>query len=117
MSQLQTINDDTDTTAQIRMGFAEYVALKRQANSKKLFPELKKGGAGRYGDSISRWFNGGLLPKVGAKTETTNFHCFRHTFRDALRAIEAPEEIVKSLGGWKKSGDTSEIYGWVATVQ
>ena len=27
-------------------------------------------------------------------------HSFRHSFRDRLRAVECPSEIIDQLGGW-----------------
>jgi hypothetical protein len=27
-------------------------------------------------------------------------HGFRHSFRDSLRAVECPSEIIDQLGGW-----------------
>lgn len=29
-------------------------------------------------------------------------HSFRHSFRDRLRAVEAPTEITDVLGGWSR---------------
>ena len=28
-------------------------------------------------------------------------HGFRHSFRDRLRAVECPSEIIDQLGGWR----------------
>lgn len=40
-----------------------------------------------------------------------SMHNFRHTFRDALRAVECPEPIAKEIGGWSSSHDVSVGYG------
>lgn len=37
-------------------------------------------------------------------------HSFRHTFRDRLREIECPSELINELGGWSKSS-IGEQYG------
>ena len=37
-------------------------------------------------------------------------HGFRHSFRDRLRAIECPSEIIDQLGGWSL-GSVGEGYG------
>ena len=37
-------------------------------------------------------------------------HSLRHSFRDRLRAIECPSEIINELGGWSKSS-VGENYG------
>jgi integrase len=44
---------------------------------------------------------------VAAKT----MHSFRHTFRDALRAVMCPESIAKEIGGWSSTHDMSVGYG------
>ncbi|WP_277253286.1 hypothetical protein, partial [Neptunomonas phycophila] len=31
-------------------------------------------------------------------------HSFRHSFRDRLRAVECPSEIIDELGGWSTAG-------------
>ena len=28
-------------------------------------------------------------------------HCLRHTFRDRLRAVECPIDLIDQIGGWK----------------
>jgi len=30
-------------------------------------------------------------------------HSFRHSFRDRLRSVECPNEIIDQLGGWSSS--------------
>jgi len=37
-------------------------------------------------------------------------HAFRHSFRDRLRNVECPKEIIDQLGGWSK-GSIGENYG------
>ncbi|NBT41762.1 MAG: hypothetical protein EBT20_15070 [Alphaproteobacteria bacterium] len=31
-------------------------------------------------------------------------HSFRHSFRDRLRAVQCPSDIIDQLGGWKTAG-------------
>ena len=38
-------------------------------------------------------------------------HCLRHTFRDRLRAVECPMEIIDELGGWSTISTTGNRYG------
>lgn len=95
----------------VRMGFLDYCNRIAKTKQPNLFPELKPASTGYRSDLFSKWFNGTFLPKVGAKTETTPFHSFRHNYRDALRRIEAPQEIVDRLGGWAGVRRTSDIYG------
>ena len=51
-------------------------------------------------------------------------HGFRHSFRDRLRAIECPSEIIDKLGGWSlrsigqgygKGFDLNILYKWMKT--
>jgi integrase len=94
----------------IKIGFLQFVE-RRKLQSRKLFPELKPSRRGYYSERMSRWFNEGFLPKVGAKSDTTSFHSFRHCFRDALRIINAPTAVVEGLGGWKIEKGVSSNYG------
>ena len=38
-------------------------------------------------------------------------HCLRHTFRDRLRAVECPMEIIDELGGWSTVSTAGNRYG------
>lgn len=38
-------------------------------------------------------------------------HQLRHTMRDALRAVQCPDSIAKSIGGWSSNQDVSDSYG------
>jgi integrase len=95
----------------VKIGFLRYVDEQRRAGQKKLFSDLKRSSRGYYSERPSRWFNEGFLPSVGAKTAETKFHSLRHTFRDALRRAEAPEEIACALGGWAPGKGISPRYG------
>jgi integrase len=53
--------------------------------------------------TLSKW----AKKFVAAKT----MHSFRHTFRDALRAVMCPESISKEIGGWSSTNDVSTGYG------
>ncbi len=96
--------------ALIEVGFLEFVERQKQ-RSAKLFSELKLSSRGYHSEQVSRWFDRTFLPKVGAKTRTTSFHSFRHSFRDALRAINAPPAVVEGLGGWRMEKGVSGDYG------
>lgn len=58
-------------------------------------------------DSASATLNKWARKIVAGKT----MHCFRHTMRDWLRAVECPESISKQIGGWSSAGDVSVGYG------
>lgn len=58
-------------------------------------------------DGASAALNKWAKKFVAAKT----MHSFRHTFRDALRAVMCPESIAKEIGGWSSTHDVSVGYG------
>ena len=38
-------------------------------------------------------------------------HCLRHTFRDRLRAVECPLEMIDQIGGWRSVSSIGAGYG------
>lgn len=94
-----------------RLGFLDHVAGVREKQSARarLFPELTTASTGYISDNFSKWF-ANFLDKVEIKDSRKNFHSFRHTFRDALREAEIPQDRVRELGGWS-SGSTEDDYG------
>ena len=38
-------------------------------------------------------------------------HCLRHTFRDRLRAVECPIDLIDQIGGWKSVSSIGSNYG------
>ena len=38
-------------------------------------------------------------------------HCLRHSFRDRLRAVECPLELIDQIGGWRSVGSIGSSYG------
>ncbi|MFN3259736.1 MAG: tyrosine recombinase XerC [Pikeienuella sp.] len=51
--------------------------------------------------------NGWLKREFDGKTA----HCLRHAFRDRLRAVECPLELIDQLGGWASVGSVGSGYG------
>ena len=58
-------------------------------------------------------------------TENYVIHGFRHSFRDRLRAVECPSEIIDQLGGWRlksvgqgygKGYELSVLSKWVIEI-
>jgi integrase len=94
-----------------RLGFLDHVAKVRADGGSKarLFPELSTASTGYISDNFSKWF-ANFLDKVAVTDGRKNFHSFRHTFRDALREAEIPQDRVRELGGWS-SGSTEDDYG------
>jgi len=38
-------------------------------------------------------------------------HCLRHTFRDQLRTMECPIELIDQIGGWRTINGAGTRYG------
>jgi integrase len=38
-------------------------------------------------------------------------HCLRHTFRDRLRAVECPMDLIDQIGGWRSISSIGNSYG------
>ena len=78
-------------------GFLDYAAgLQR---SGLLFPELRPNPRGKLGGYFSSFFSGYLRRKVGIGDRRKVFHSFRHTFKDACRAVGLEEEVHDALTG------------------
>jgi integrase len=94
-----------------RIGFLGHVAMIRARHPPRarLFPELAMASTGYFSDNFSKWF-AHFLDKIGIADKRKNFHSFRHSFRDALREAEIPQDRVRELGGWS-SGSTEDDYG------
>ena len=71
-----------------------------------LFPRYLKDGSIRS-THASNAFNKTLRKDFPDRTA----HSLRHTFRDRLRAVECPLELIDSLGGWSSVGTVGSSYG------
>jgi integrase len=71
-----------------------------------LFPKYCSA-AGCKSNSASAALNKWLGPRVPPGCV---MHSFRHSFRDRLRAVECPKDVIDRLGGWTVSG-IGETYG------
>jgi integrase len=68
--------------------------LMTTTDSAHLFPEYLRDGltlATHAGNTLNKW----LKQEAGGKTA----HCLRHAYRDRLRAVECPLELLDALGG------------------
>jgi integrase len=95
----------------LRIGFLQYVAGCRRANSSLLFPELKPDVRGYLAGNFQKRF-ATFRKSIGITDRDATFHSFRHTWRDALRRGSVPEERVQALGGWVGSGEDKNYGRW-----
>jgi integrase len=93
----------------VRLGFLAYVKKRIDDGGKDvpLFPLLKPGPAGGVAESWSKWF-GRYTTSIGITASV--FHSFRHSFKDALRASGAGEDINDALTG-HSGGNVGRTYG------
>ena len=78
----------------------------KHADSQHLFPRYIRDGkcyATHASNALNKWlkkdFNG------------LTAHCLRHTFRDRLRAVECPMDMIDQIGGWKSASSIGNSYG------
>jgi len=77
-----------------------------QGDSTYLFPRYIRDGACK-GDHASAALGKWLKKDFDGLTA----HCLRHTFRDRLRAIECPMDLIDQIGGWKSVSSIGNSYG------
>ena len=77
-----------------------------QADDQWLFPQYIKAGhcyATHASNAVNKW----LKQDFGGLTA----HSLRHTFRDRLRAVECPMDMIDQIGGWRCVGGVATNYG------
>ena len=77
-----------------------------QGDSTYLFPRYIRDGACK-GDHASAALGKWLKKDFDGLTA----HCLRHTFRDRLRALECPMDLIDQIGGWKSVSSIGNSYG------
>ena len=90
----------------IGFAFEAMATLMATTDSAYLFPEYLRDGltlATHAGNTLNKW----LKQETGGKTA----HCLRHAFRDRLRAVECPLELLDALGGWSAVQGAGRRYG------
>ena len=78
----------------------------KQSDEEYLFPRYIKGGkckADQASVALNKWLKKDfdVLLLIG----------LRHTFRDRLRALECPMDMIDQIGGWKSISSIGENYG------
>lgn len=82
----------------IHLGFLDYGNSIHEAGNTILFPDLPRG-SDTYHSIVSKRFSR-FFSKVGAKTDKTSFHSFRHNCKDKLAEVNTPMHIQHAIGGW-----------------
>lgn len=95
----------------VQMGFVEFREKQAGDLGSQLFADLTPDGYGYHSTRLTRWFDDRFLPKYVSERQGKSFHSFRHNYRDALRSIDAPEPILRSLCGWAEGNAASANYG------
>jgi integrase len=90
------------------VGYAKTAMVKAmsQADDEWLFPQYIKAGhcyATHASNAVNKW----LKNEFGGLTA----HCLRHTFRDRLRAVECPMDMIDQIGGWRSVDGLGTRYG------
>ena len=84
----------------------------KYSDGEYLFPRYIKNGkckADHASAALGKW----LKREFGGLTA----HCLRHTFRDRLRAVEYPIDLIDQIGGWKSVNSIGNGYGQGYCIQ
>ena len=77
-----------------------------QADDEWLFPQYIKSGhcyATHASNAVNKWLKRDFAGLTA--------HSLRHTFRDRLRAVECPMDMIDQIGGWRSVGGVGVCYG------
>jgi integrase len=96
----------------IKIGFLQFVqARKKTAFSPRLFSALKPDKYGNHATYALKRFRDSYLPSAIKMEPRQSFYSFRHSWRDALRRIDAQPSTLQALGAWSQGKLTSDDYG------
>ena len=77
-----------------------------QADDQWLFPQYIKAGtcyATHASNAVNKWLKKDFVGLTA--------HSLRHTFRDRLRAVECPMDMIDQIGGWSSINSAGSSYG------
>jgi integrase len=95
----------------LKIGFVQFVEQRKKASSNpRLFPDLKPDKYGNVAAYALKRFRESYLPEAIKLDARQTFYSFRHSWRDALRRVDAPASTLEAVGGWSQ-GKTSDSYG------
>lgn len=94
----------------VTLGFLDYAKRQTAQGHKRLFPDIPMAKSKqRYSATFTKVF-ANAMKTLKLKKESENFHSFRHTMIDALRAAQVEEGVMMALVGHKDSRQTAS-YG------
>jgi hypothetical protein len=93
------------------IGFVKFVDMRKKSGSMRLFPDLKPDKYGNHASYALKRFRDTYLPKAIRLEPRQSFYSFRHSWRDALRRIDAHPATLQALGGWTQGKVISDDYG------
>jgi integrase len=96
----------------IKVGFLQFVEQQKKAGiGPRLFPDLKPDKYGNHATYALKRFRDTYLPAAIKMEPRQSFYSFRHSWRDALRRIDAQPATLQALGAWSQGKLTSDDYG------
>lgn len=97
--------------ALIELGFLQRVATARKEGKRRVFDDLPGADQRQCVDLFQKRFAYWQKKVLKIDREGTSFHSLRHGFRDALTIAKAPNDVLRSLGGWARGGGVENQYG------
>jgi integrase len=96
----------------IKIGFLHFVQTsKKSSASPRMFPHLKPDKYDNHASYALKRFRDSYLPSAVKMQPRQSFYSFRHSWRDALRRIDAQPATLQALGAWSQGKLTSDDYG------
>jgi integrase len=96
----------------IKIGFLQFVEQRKKAGAgPRLFPDLKPDKYGNHASYALKRFRETYLPAAIKMEARQSFYSSRHSWRDALRRIDAQPATLQALGAWSQGKLTSDEYG------
>jgi integrase len=96
----------------IKIGFVQFVDERKKSGlGPRLFPDLKPDSYGNHATYALKRFRETYLPQAIKIEPRQSFYSFRHSWRDALRRIDAQPATLQALGAWSQGKLTSDDYG------
>lgn len=95
-----------------RLGFLRYVADRRRAGDRQLFPALKRNKRGQLGAKWGDWWGRYLRGDIGIKDERISpAHSFRHTFITECRRLRMGDDEKRALVGHTEDAAPPDAHG------